>query len=460
MKEELLQQIWKEQRFSKNKLRVIDGRKISIIKQGTLNEDEGADFSDAEVIVNDRLQTGDVEIHLKSSEWYNHGHHLQPEYDDVVLHVVFEDDDIILRTKTFSGKRIPVLLIGDYLQEPVERLEVQIDQAHVEEVSEDRCTVESINLVPDKLVSLLDEVGQERFTRKREDFELRLESNDIEQVTYEGIMDALGYSKNREQFRELAQRVPFTKLAGKPIEEIQAILFGIAGMLPSQDQSSSKKEFDEATQEYVERLESIWTNSEESNLPTRMHKKRWQFFRLRPSNFPTVRIAAASHILTECHEASLLLLFLPIIEKAPDTSVELDEIYKQLWDVLMPEPADYWSRYTTFGGKPRKKPRKHLIGQNRAADIVVNIILPIISIWADRVQGTQLAKATQLLYDNHPKLQANKITRDVKKKICGKDRKMSRKIDCAKYQQGLIYLYKTFCDNHICDICPILKIRQ
>lgn len=460
MTEKLLQQIWKEQNFSKNKLRVIDGRKISIIKPGVSNEDEGADFLRAEIIIDDKLQTGNVEIHVKSSEWYNHEHHLQPEYDDVILHVVFTDDDINLRTKTFSGKRIPVFVLEDYLQEPIERLEVQINQAHIEEISKGKCAVESIDLEPDQLVSLLDQLGQERFMQKIEDFELRLESNDIEQVTYEGIMDALGYSKNREQFRELAQRIPFTKLAGKPAEEIQAILFGVAGLLPSQGQSISKKKFGQATQEYVERLELAWANSDEFNLPTRMHKKQWQFFRLRPSNFPTVRIAAISHILTKCHEASLLLLFLPIIEKASNSSVEIDAVYKQLWDVLMPETSGYWSRHTTFGGKPRKKPRQHLIGQNRSKDIVVNIILSVVSIWAERVQSSQLATATQLLYDNHPKLQENEITRDVKKKICGKDIALARKIDCAKYQQGSIYLQKTFCANRICDICPIWTIFQ
>jgi len=452
MNEKMLQEIWKEQRFSTNQLKVIDGRKISIIKPGTYNEDEGADFLDAEVIIAQKLYTGDVEIHLKSSEWYNHEHHLQPEYDDVILHVVLFDDDINLRTRSFSNKRIPILALESYLQQPVERLEVEIEHERIQEVSQDICAAEQMNLESEKLLSILEKLGEERFQHKIEDFESRLEENDIEQVAYEGIMDALGYSKNREQFRELAQRVNFTRLAGRPAEEIQAILFGAAGLLPSQDQSKYRK-LDQLTQEYVERLESIWKSSEEFNLPTRMHAKQWQFFRMRPNNFPTVRIAAISHILKKCSEASLLLLFLPIVENAVDNQLELDDIYKQLWEVLMPESSGFWSHYSTFGGKPRKRPRQNLIGKNRSADIVVNIILPVISIWAEKVQSSQLTNSTQLLYDKHPKLQENKITKDVKKKIGISN----NEIVYAKHQQGLIYLYKTFCANRICDICPIIN---
>lgn len=458
MTEKILQQIWAEQNFSKNKLRVIDGRTISVVKPGALNEDEGADFLDAEIIIDGRLQIGDVEIHVKSSAWYNHEHHLQPEYDDLILHVVFVDNDINLRTKTFSGKRVPVFVLKNRLHEPIERLEVQIDQAHIEEIIQDRCLIEGMNLDPDQLVSLLNQLGQERFSQKTDYFNQQLESDDIEQVAYEGIMDALGYSKNRDQFRELAQSATFTKLAGKPAEEIQAILFGVAGLLPSQDRSAKKK-FDQATQEYVDRLEAAWKASEQVNLPSRMNAKQWQFFRMRPGNFPTVRIAAISHILTKCREASLLLLFLPVIEKAAEKSVKFVEVYKELYEILMPETAGYWSHYSTLGGKSRKNPRQHLIGQSRAADIVVNIILPIVSIWADRVQSSQLISATQLLYNKHSKLQANQITRDVKKKLCGKNRALSRKINRAKYQQGMIYLYKTFCNSRICDVCPILKIK-
>jgi hypothetical protein len=150
-----------------------------------------------------------------------------------------------------------------------------------------------------------------------------------------------------------------------------------------------------------------------------------------------------------------MLKFLPLIEETVAHTKKIKQIYKKLWDVMMPKASGHWIEHSTFTGKTHRK-TVYLIGKGRAADILVNIALPVAYLWAERVQSRQLMKAVQLLYDKHPKLQDNFITQQVIQQFFP-DKRMSRKIiNTAKRQQGLIYLYKMFCSSRICDMCPIV----
>jgi hypothetical protein len=266
-------------------------------------------------------------------------------------------------------------------------------------------------------------------------------------------MEALGYSKNREPFIQLAKKVQFAQLAGRNIEEIQAILFGVAGLLPKVN--IEEDSVDDDASEYIARLKDLWSTADESYKSQQMQAEQWKFFRLRPSNFPTRRIAGISHLLTTCKDGSLMLRFLTLIEEVVTHKKKIKQIYKKLWGVMMPRASGYWVEYSTFGGKPHKK-TVYLIGKERAADILVNIVLPVAYLWAERVQSQQLTKAVQLLYDKHPKLQDNVITNQVIQQLFPEKRMARSVINTAKRQQGLIYLYKIFCSSRICDMCPII----
>ena len=121
----------------------------------------------------------------------------------------------------------------------------------------------------------------------------------------------------------------------------------------------------------------------------------------------------------------------------------------------MPKASGYWAEHSTFSSKPHKK-TVYLIGKERAADILVNIVLPVAYLWAERVQSRQLMEAVQLLYDKHPKLQDNFITNQVIQQLFPEKRAARSVINTAKRQQGMIYLYKMFCSSRICDMCPII----
>jgi len=449
--ESLVHHIWDGQHFSGSNLRSTDGREIHILKPGFWNGDAGPDFVKAEIIIDGKLYEGDVEIHVKASEWRQHEHHLDPKYNDVILHVVLWDDQINLRTKKQNGEKVPTLALYEHLDESVGKL---LGDFQDEQTASDECQIKNVQPDMDRLAGVLERMGQERFIEKYEAAKKRLQSADLEQILYERIMEALGYSKNREPFLELAQKTLFMELAGKDVLEIQAILFGVAGLLPSQNSRADIRD-DDATYEYVvEYLENIWQKASEHYQSVIMRSEQWRFFRLRPGNFPTRRIAGISHILAECADKSLLLKFLPLIEEPIAQPKDAKKIFKKLWNVMMPEASGFWEQHSTFYGKPHKK-TTYLIGKDRAADILVNAVLPATYLWAKQSQSRKLEDSVLLLYDKHPKLQDNIITQQMMERLFA-EKQQSKMVNSAKRQQGLIYLYKTFCSSKICDVCPIL----
>jgi len=456
--ESLVHHIWDGQHFSGSDLRSTNGREIHILKPGFWNGDAGPDFVKSEIIIDGKLYEGDVEVHVKASEWHQHAHHLDPKYNNVIVHVVLWDDQINLRTKKQNGEKIPTLALYEHLDESVGKL---LGDFQDKQTVSDDCRIKESQLDTNrtadgcaKLADALERMGQERFLEKYKAVQKLLQSADLEQILYENTMEALGYSKNRKPFLELARKIPFVKLAGKEALEIQAILFGVAGLLPSQNPRADIPD-DDATYEYVvEYLENIWKEADEGYKSIGMKLEQWRFFRLRPSNFPTRRIAGISHILAECADKSLLLKFLPLIEEVVAQPENVKKILKKLWGVMMFEASGFWEQHSTFYGKQHKK-TTYLIGKDRAADILVNVVLPTTLVWAEQSQSKQLEGAVQLLYDKHPKLQDNIITQQMMARIFA-DKQQAKIIDSAKRQQGLIYLYKMFCSSKICDVCPIL----
>ena len=450
--EEFVQNIWNDQRFFDVDLRATDGRSISILKAGIWNSDEGPDFVRGEIIIDGQLQVGDIEIHVKSSDWYAHEHHLNPRYNRVVLHVVYMNDDINLRTRLQDGQRIPTLELLNRLNTPIGDL---FDEAAAAKTTTgDFCRVAGKSLKIGPLKSIFVDLGQERLMEKADAMKHLRIRMDFEQLLYEGIMEALGYTKNRESFRELARRVPFSALTGKVDKEIQAILFGVAGLLPSQSQRSSNLNHSDRT--FIKRLESIWNASEQARMPTRMVAEQWKFAGTRPPNFPTRRIAAMSQLIGNCQE-SLMMVYLPIIlQSAEADGKNLGKIRQQLVKKLTPVPSGYWIDHCDFG-KRMPQIGANLIGRHRALDITVNKLMPIAMVWAEESQSKTLYEAVERLYGSCPKLQDNRVTRQIQSQIFTDSQPFDAISPNAKIQQGAIYLHNNFCTSRLCDLCPIIN---
>jgi hypothetical protein len=448
--EELVQSLWNEQRFFDFELKATDGRALQVLKPGQWNHDEGPDFAGAEILVNGKLLTGDVEIHVRSSQWYDHKHHLDSRYNRAVLHVVFWDDDINLRTRTQNGNRIPTLELSHRLDTPLVEL---IDEFMNPEAKQVECRITGRRLKIEPLKSVFDQLGQERLIANKEAMRALRVSVDFEQLLYGGIMDALGFSQNRESFRELAQRVPIAQLMGKSNEAIQAILLGVAGLLPSQ---SSLPHPSEAETPFVSRLESLWASSAQYENSNRMSADVWRFGNTRPPNFPTRRIAAMAMLISSRTD-SLMAEFVSHIEAAATTNKRgLQRIRRELCELLMLPAIGYWASHSRFGKGIAKKGTV-FIGKDRASEIIINKLLPLALVWAEESQSSKLSDAVQKLYDHHPKIEGDTTTKKIAAQIFTKQQPIQSISPSAKKQQGAIYLHKNFCSSQLCELCPILN---
>lgn len=450
IEEDFVQKLWNAQRFFNANLISIDGKDIRVLKPGVWNREEGPDFMHAEIEINGKLHVGDVEIHVKSSEWYSHKHHLNSRYNRVVLHTVFFNDDFNLRTRLQNGKRIPTLELLKWIDAPIGDLFDETKQAETDAANFCRVTGNRLNI--ENLKNIFESLGNERFLEKADAVRLLRTRLNFEQILYEGIMEALGYSQNSKPLRELAQRVPFADLDHKSEEEIQAILFGVAGLLPSQLEKSLPTP--EKDNPLIVALETLWDASKHVSRPDRMNASQWQFGKIRPYNYPTRRIAAISQLIYHC-KGSLMMYFLPTCERAAiaKTPKLLRTIRKELLNLLMLEPTGYWETHSNFGKGGTQKAK--LIGESRALDIMVNKILPVAYIWAVESESKELQDAILKLYDGYSKLQENKVIRQIETQIFTEAQPMRLIKPNAQIQQGAIRLYKNYCADQLCDLCPL-----
>ena len=181
-----------------------------------------------------------------------------------------------------------------------------------------------------------------------------------------------------------------------------------------------------------------------------MSGEQWEFFRIRPENFPTKRIAGVSYVLSNCGDehgephTSLLAMFRSAFSSGKTT--------QRLQDMLVLHASGYWTGHYTFGGE-RHKETPFLIGHNRAADIVINVILPVVLAHAHQSGCRELQQAATAAYASHRKLQDNKSTRYVASRIFRDRKERHSVISSAMRQQGLIYLYRNFCIMRNCKDC-------
>jgi hypothetical protein len=256
---------------------------------------------------------------------------------------------------------------------------------------------------PQKLWNMVDNMGVTRFHEKTAQFQEQLQTTEPGQCLYSGIMTALGYAKNKEPFRALAEKVPLTDL--EPMAQRDPItalarLIGTAGLLPSQ-----RLECDYAPEEdyiYVERLENLWETLVQMDV---MDIRDWQPFRVRPANSPLRRIAGMCLLLHRYRTKAILARLVQAVRDTPS-----ENIAQFLEACVMVTDDGYWAGRYDFGkGYPGLS--KWLIGKSRAADIVINVLLPFVYVWGKENGETGLSEKTLVLFQNYPASESNTIQR-------------------------------------------------
>lgn len=202
--ESMLASIWSSRVLCRRELRTTSGDRLRVLYPGMRNVVGGPDFENAIVDIKGDELRGDVELHVKASGWRAHGHHRDPGYNRVVLHVVYWDD-VPAGTTLQNGSTVPVLSLGHLLY-GLDALAAAMD------VPQEPCSGVVTRIGGCAVGAILDEAGDQRFRIKAQRFLKGLEGNDGDQVLYEGLMRSLGYSRNSQAFEELARRVPLSRL--------------------------------------------------------------------------------------------------------------------------------------------------------------------------------------------------------------------------------------------------------
>ena len=259
--------LWQDLLASGVPLTAETGEPLQIIYPGRLNGERGADFRD--VVISSRRGTdrGQIEFHVRSSDWRTHRHHLDPAYRNVILHVVMWDDNPVQSTEGY----IPTLSLQRYLDISLLR------SLRLGEIAEDTaaaCGLKS-DCRPEQILAFIEAAGEARFQEKTARFTQELISGEPGQVLYRGIMGALGYTKNKIPFIKLAGRVPLQGLeSGLPQHEIFAALMGVAN--------------------------------------------DWVAYKVRPVNSPVFRLEGMSYLLVRCRHKGLLKSLVEKVENTPD----------------------------------------------------------------------------------------------------------------------------------------------
>jgi len=307
---------WQQLLLEKTELVTERGKPLKVIYPGRANDDRGADFRDAVIALNGGLIRGDIEVHVKSSDWRAHRHHQDPVYNQVILHVVMWHN-ARSATTIQNGQNVHILALHKYIKQISQRLNKTEPTVSLNTP----CLKASTNLRSDIITEFLDNAGEQRFLAKAARLEGDLAKVEASQLLYREIMGALGYSKNKLPFLELAHRLPLRALESitqsamsdeECLARQQALLLGTAGLLPSQRRNWHRG--NKLGDKWMGKLEALWTS-----LPHRkvMPPNTWHLFKVRPSNSPVRRLAAMSYLTLRYREKGIFEELVNIIREVP-----------------------------------------------------------------------------------------------------------------------------------------------
>lgn len=418
MTESFLHYIWQLQYFDKTNLQTTTGEPVQIFHPGNRNTDAGPDFSSARIKIGTLEWRGSIEIHIHASGWIDHRHSDDEAYEKVVLHVVWENDKPVMRT---DGTMMPTLELKNRVASDVwEKFKRLYTSAEVIPCSAGWPTVPEIHKL-----SMLDRVLMQRLDSKAAYVKQVLigNENNWKQTCYQLMCKNFGFHVNAEPMFRLAQIVPYTvvlKHLDKPTQ-VEAILYGAAGFLET--------EFDDdyiglLKREYNVLRTKYQLESRQINLA------QWKFLRLRPANFPTVRIAQFAAWL--CANKNLF-----------SSMLETDS-YKEFIQTLAVDQSTYWHSHYQFG--KLSKTAIPSLGRSSIENIIVNTIVPMLAAYGQlHDELSYIDRAVEWLQQS--KAENNKITRQWNM--------LDFSVKTAFDSQALIELYKNFCMKRRCLECTV-----
>ena len=414
MKEEFIYYLW-ENRLLHLDLKTTDNEEITILSVGIRNHDSGADFVNARIKIGDALWAGQVEIHVRASDWFKHNHHNDANYDSVILHVVYENDT--------DSLKIPTLEIKD-------KFDLSIFHKY-------NWFFGSRNWIPCgefvggvqnfTLISWLDRMLVEHLENECKDLDFKLKNNhyDWEQAFYQRLMRYFGLKVNNDSFEYLSRILPLNLLLRHRDNDIyiESMMFGCAGFL--------ERDFEE---DYPSLLKRDFMMLKSKFGLKVMPLSNWKFLRLRPPNFPTIRIAQLAKIITKNGN---------MFSKIRDAD-DIQEI-RDLFDV---ELNSYWDNHFQFD-KTSKVERRKILGKTAVDLIIINAIVPMLFYYG-HTHSLESYKEKAMSFLEQIEAEDNLIIRNFQKS--------GVVLQNAFQTQAILYMYKYYCKRRRCLECRIYSV--
>jgi len=417
MKEEYLHQIWQTKRLPMHALTLTDGRKLEVRHTGWLNRESGPDFFNGSILLDGICWNGNIEIHIRSSDWYAHKHQFDEAYNNVILHVVYQHDKAV----TIQGEELPTL-----------ELKQLLDQAHwssYEDLMNTSgripCAKQLPGLDPVYVQNQLETALVSRLVRKGALLSRRFESlgRDVRQLQYETLALAFGAKVNALPFVELTRRLPIQLLWRENRESTIPLLLGTAGFLE-----------EVSLNPYLLQLRKEWKFLAAKHNLQPMERATWKFFGLRPAGFPTFRIFQFAGMLHSWH-GDFSFFDKPVSALRTTFGAPAS---------LSAPARNYWETHYHF----EKVSAPHATGLSRAFQnlLLINAIAPLLW-WKGNHAGdeTALQKAIDLLEAIPAEHNA----------IIDSWKKLNVTCKSAYDSQGLLELKNEFCNNKKCLSCQI-----
>lgn len=416
MTEAFLFHAWQCRLFNTSELFTPDREPVKIIHPGILNTDSGPDFMNARIRIGETLWAGNVEIHVRAGDWNKHLHNTDKAYSNIILHVVYEAGDQITRP---DGSIIPVLVLKD-------KIDTQAWNHYQYLLSNKQWIpcASQIRDIPSLVVDMqLTRMVTERLERKTLIIlnDLKINKYDWEETYYRYLARNFGFHINAVPFELLARTLPGKILAKHKANMLQtdALIFGTAGLLGN-----------ELKEDYPVKLKEEFSFLKSKFKLHTLDSHLWKFLRLRPANFPTIRLAQFSALTQKNHHSFFKILDIKTVE--------------ELVLFFTTTVSSYWKNHFSFG-KPSPESNKSL-GPDSIHNLIINTVVPFLFIYGSQKGLAVFRERALNLLDELP-AEKNSILSSWKETGIG--------VKTASQSQGLIELKKNYCDRKKCLQCGI-----
>ena len=415
MKEDFLHYLWKFKKFNSLNLKTFNGEEITIINVGQYLELAGPDFFNAQIVIGNQKWAGNVEIHLKSSDWYVHHHERDEAYENVILHVVWEHDTEIFRS---NNTEIPVLELKKY----VDASTIDNYKSLMSPKSWIYCEKQIKDIKEFTLKNWQERLFFDRLERKSNPiFELlKATNNDWEAVLFCLLAKNFGLNTNGEIFMKIAQSIPFSIVRKESfeVENLEALLLGTAGLLDAEKEDNY---FKDLKFRYFYLLHKY-----------QIEKKivePVQFFKHRPDNFPTIRLSQLANLYH--------------IQQNLFSIISHSNTLKSIYEVLEVSTSEYWQTHYQFDKESPKKKKK--LSRSFINLVIINTIVPLQFAYS-KSQGKEISEdLIQLIHEVAPEKNA----------IMDKFSSFGIKSKNAFETQSLLQLKNEYCNKSRCLDCAI-----